>query len=74
MTVRIVFEIGFQGITPEVLASKLNNVELKVLPYSVSDISGQGVEPNTIMCMAILPQNGEELGLLAGRFNSLKII
>ena len=71
MTLRIVFEIVFEGITKEVMASKLSNVELEVLPYSVSDIDGQAVEANTIMCMAILPQNGDQLGLGAGRINSL---
>ena len=71
MTVKIYFEIVFEGITKEVIASKLSNVELEVLPYSVSDIDVQGFDPTTIMCVAILPQDGDELRLAAGRINSL---
>jgi hypothetical protein len=74
MTLRVVFEIIFEGISKDVIASKLSNIELKVLPYSVSDLDGRRVEPNTIMCMAILPQNVDALGLAAGRINSLRII
>jgi hypothetical protein len=66
-----VFEIVFEGITKEVMVTKLNNVELEVLPYAVSDIDGQVVEPNTIMCVAILPQNSDQLAHAAGRMNSL---
>src|SRR5215472_11513592 len=68
---KIVFEIVFERITKEVMESKLNNVELKVLSYAVSDMDSQVVEPNTIMCEAILPQNSDQLAHAEGRMNSL---
>lgn len=71
MTRQIVFEIVFEGISIETMGSKLSNVELEVLPYSVSDIGSQVREPNTIMCIAILPDTGDEAGVVAGRINSL---
>jgi hypothetical protein len=64
-----VFEIVFEG-SKAVMVSKLNNVELEVLPYDVSDIDGQ-VVPNTIMCEEILPQNSDQLKIAEGRMNSL---
>jgi hypothetical protein len=69
VTIRVFFEIHFEGFSREVMASKLSNVELEVLPYSVSDLNSQASDPNTIMCVAILP--ADEIRLVAGRMNSL---
>jgi hypothetical protein len=66
---RVFFEIHFKGVSKEAMASKLSSVELEVLPYSVSDLNSQASDPNTIMCVAILP--ADDIRLVAGRMNSL---
>ncbi|MGB8933958.1 MAG: hypothetical protein WCC17_02480 [Candidatus Nitrosopolaris sp.] len=37
------------------MASTLSNVELEVLPYSVSDLNSQASDPNTISALQYCP-------------------
>ncbi|MFY9798576.1 MAG: hypothetical protein WAJ93_23050 [Candidatus Nitrosopolaris sp.] len=55
MTIRVFFEIRFEGVSKEVMASTLSYVELEVLPYSVSDLNSQASDPNTISALQYCP-------------------
>lgn len=77
MSIQVWFKITIKGSMPiENVVTELNNLDLKLLPYSVKKLGEKDPYPREITCMSIFPNFDVPtvLQLVAGQMNSLYLI
>jgi hypothetical protein len=74
MSIAVTFEIiAKRDINMETIATRLTNLDLKVLPYTIEDVGKKAHNPKSIMCTFYFPET-EAVGLTVAQTSMLKNI
>jgi hypothetical protein len=70
LTKQVNFEIAVEGVTLNLVVSKLDKLGLKVLPYSKQELGKHAYDPNNIVFIGYFPDD-VAIELVVGQMNSL---
>ncbi len=73
MIKQVHFEISIEGVTLEVLASRLERSGIKVLPYSKTELGKDAYDPSHIISIGYFPDS-VVLELAVSQMNLLRVL